>query len=310
MSIMKKYPLAIIGAGMAGLTASLYASRYGLSHALIGAVPGGKGLDAILVENYPGFEQISGVELMQRVKKQVLSYHPDFYQEKVEEIREEKNEFKLVLSSQKKIKANFLILALGTKRRKLNVEGEKEFLGKGVHFCAACDGYFYKDKKVLVVGGGNAGVTAALMLSDIAKKIYLLEAADKLRATPIWQKRIKQKRNVNIVLANAVKAFKGGERLEKVSLVHPYSGSKELKVDGVFVEIGSIPNNRLAKKLGLDLDQRGYIKVKDNQQTSHPKIYAAGDITTGSNYFQQLLISASEGAIAVDSLYRSSFASF
>lgn len=307
---MKKYPLAIIGAGMAGLTASLYASRYALRHALIGKVPGGKGLDAISVENYPGFKKISGSELMQRVKEQVLEYKPDFYQEEVKEIKETKTGFKLVLDSQKQVRADFLILALGTKRRRLDVEGEREFLGKGIHFCAVCDGYFYKDKNVLVVGGGNAGATAALMLSDIAQKVYLVERSDKLRATPIWQKRIKKKMNIEVVLSNAVEAFRGKEKLEKVVLANPYSGSKELRVDGVFIEIGSVPNSRLAKKLGLDLDKKGYIKVKNNQQTSHPKVYAAGDVTTGFKHFQQLLISASEGAVAVNSLYQDYFSGF
>lgn len=307
---MKKYPLAIIGAGIAGLTASLYASRYVIKHALIGRVPGGKGLDAVSVENYPGFKKISGSELMQRIKEQVLEYKPDFYQEEVKDIKETKTGFRLILSSQEQIRANFLILALGTKRRRLNVKGEREFLGKGIHFCAICDGYFYKDKDVLVVGGGNAGVTAALMLSDIAHRVYLVQADDKLRATPIWQKKIEKKMNIEVILSNTIEAFVGSEKLEKVILANPYSGSKELRVDGVFIEIGSLPNSGLAKKLGLDLDKKGYIKVKNNQQTSHPKVYAAGDVTTAFKHFQQLLISASEGAVAADSLYQTYFSAF
>ncbi len=307
--MVKLYPLAIVGAGMAGLTASLYASRYGIKHILIGKVPGGKGLDAISIENYPGFKKISGAKLMQKVKDQVFEYKPDFVQGQVKKIREKDKSFVLTLDNDRLIEASFLLLALGSKRRRLGVPGEEKFIGKGLHFCATCDGYFYKDKTVLVVGGGNAGVTAALMLSDLAQKVYLLEAGLRLKATPIWQERLRQRKNVKIVLNNTVQAFIGENKLERVRLSSPLQGQKEIDVDGVFVEIGSDPNNALAKKLGLKLDSRGYIEVNQEQRTSHPRIYAAGDITTGSNYFQQLLTSAAEGAVAVYSLYRKHFGS-
>ena len=298
------YPLAIIGSGIAGLTASIYASRYQLKHILIGEIPGGLMSESVIVENFPGFKSIKGMDLAKRIKEQVLYYKPDWEYSLVASVEKVGDGFLVKTKNNKEFKAEYLVLATGTKRRKLGVKGEQELTGKGVHSCVTCDGYFYKDKTVLIVGGGDAGVTAALSIVDSAKKVYVLNDLDHLTAMPYWQKKLKAKKNVELILSNGVQEFVGKERLEKIILKNVYQNKKELVVDGVFVEIGSVPNTDLAQSLGAKLDERGYIKVNDAKATSVNKVYAAGDTTDGSNYFQQMLTAAAEGSIAVNAIYR------
>lgn len=300
----KVYPIAIIGSGIAGLTASIYASRYQIEHIIIGEIPGGIMSESVIVENFPGFKSITGSDLAKRLKEQVMGYEPDWEYGLVENIKEEKDYFLVITKNNKEIKAKYLLLATGTKRRKLGVAGEKELTGKGVHSCVTCDGYFYKDKNVLIVGGGDAGVTAALSITKLAKKVYLLNNLSKLTAIPFWQEKLKKKKNIEVILSNKVQEFVGKDRLEKVILGKEYQGEKELKVDGVFVEIGADPNTDLAKSLNLKLDKRGFLQVGFDQKSSHERIYGAGDATSGSNYFQQMLTAASEGAIAANAIYQ------
>jgi len=297
------YPLAIIGSGLAGLTASLYASRYQIPHILIGKDLGGKIIEAISIENYPGFKKISGLNLIKRIKDQILFYKPSFVLDKVKEIRKYKNYFLLTFTQNRQLKAQYLILALGTVERKLGIKGEKQYLGKGVHFCPTCDGYFYKDKIVAVIGGGDSGVTSALYLADLAKRVYLIESAPYLGAMPFWQSKIREKNNIKILLNSKVLELLGRSRLEKIKIKQK-KHLKVLFIDGIFVKIGTIPNNRLAKQIKLKLDKKGYVKVNSEQKTSDPKIFAAGDITTGSNYFQQIITASAEGAIASHSVFK------
>ncbi|MDD3773687.1 MAG: FAD-dependent oxidoreductase [Patescibacteria group bacterium] len=302
--VEKIYPIAIIGSGIAGLTASIYASRYQIEHLIIGEIPGGIMSESVVVENFPGFKSITGLDLAKRLKEQVLSYKPTWEYDSAVKIKEEKNNFVISTKNQKEFKAHFLILATGTKRRKLGVSGEKELIGKGVHSCVTCDGYFYKDKNVLIVGGGDAGVTAALSITNLAKKVYLLNNLDKLTAMPFWQEKLKTKKNVEIILNNNVKKFVGKDFLEKVILEKSHNGKNELIVDGVFVEIGADPNTDLAKSLNLKLDKRDFLQVGCDQKSSHNRVYGAGDASSGSNHFHQMLTAASEGAIAIDAIYQ------
>ncbi|MCD6421717.1 FAD-dependent oxidoreductase [bacterium] len=240
---------------------------------------------------------------MQRVFEQAKSYRPDIILGEVKQIKKG-SPFLLQLGSGQKIKADFVLLASGSKRRRLGLPKEKKLVGKGVHYCAICDGYFYRHKTVGVVGGGDAGATSALLLSELAKRVYLLEREEKLLASPFWQEKLKKKKNVLLILKNEIEALLGRERLEGIRLKRPYQGKKELAVEGLFVEIGSIPRTRLARQLGVELDERGFIKVKKDQSTSVPRVYAAGDNCSGSNYFKQLITAGSEGAIAVNSIYK------
>jgi len=298
----KVYPLAILGTGMAGLTASIYASRYGIKHILIGEVPGGNVSEAILVENYPGFEKIKGIELVERLRKQALKYKPAWLIDKIKLIKRKDGFFVIITKDNKEIRAKYLIVALGTKKRMLGVKGEKELLGRGVHFCPTCDGYFYKEKIVAVVGGGDSGATASLYLARISKKVYLIDILKKMKAMPFWQAKIKKTKNIELKLGYKIEELKGDGWLKEIVLSK--RNKKEIiKADGVFIEIGGIPNSEIVKKLGVELDKNGYIEVKNNMQTTNPYIFAAGDISTGSDYFNQMITSASEGAIAAHSVY-------
>jgi len=303
---MKKdiYPLAIIGSGIAGMTASIYASRYQIKHLIVGNIPGGVMSESVMVENFPGFKSISGFELAKKIEEQVKHYKPMWERNEVIKIKEENNAFKIETKNSKIFWARFLLLAVGTKRRHLGVKGEEELVGKGVHYCVTCDGYFYKNKDVLVIGGGDAGVTAALSIADSVRKIYLLNNLSKLTAMPFWQKKLKQKKNVEFIMDNNVLGFAGKDKLEKVLLQKEYKGTKELKVDGVFIEIGSMPNTDLALDLKLKLDEKGFVKVSDGQQSSHQFVYACGDVASSSNHFHQMLTAASEGAVAVNAIYQ------
>lgn len=298
------YPLAIIGSGIAGLAASIYASRYQIKHLIIGDIPGGLMSESVLVENFPGFKSISGYDLAKKIEEQVKHYKPTWEHGEVTEIKREEGKFVIKTKAGKEFFAQYLILSTGTKRRKLGVPHELELTGKGIHYCATCDGYFYKDKKVLIVGGGDAGVTAAVAISKIAKKVVLLNDLPFLTAMPFWQKKLKARGNVELILANGVESFVGNNFLEKVNLKKAYQGKKDLTVDGVFIEIGSVPNTDLPESLKLDLDKKGFVKVGKDQKTSDNNIYAAGDASSGSNHFHQMLTAAAEGAIAVNAIYQ------
>jgi thioredoxin reductase (NADPH) len=300
----KIYPIVIIGSGIAGLTASIYASRYKIQHLIIGEIPGGLMSESVLVGNFPGFKEIKGADLAKKLKDQVMHYKPDWEYDLAESVKEEKDHFVIKTKNNKEFLAQFLVLATGTRRRKLGVKGEVELTGKGVHSCVTCDGYFYKDKIVLVVGGGDAGVTAGLSMAKIAKKVFLLNNLEFLTAMPFWQAKLKKQKNVEIILGSGVQEFVGSDHLEKAVLDKAYKGKKELVVDGAFVEIGSEPNTDLAKMLKLKLDERGFIKVGEDQQGSHPCVFAAGDTSSGSNHFHQMLTASAEGAVAVNAIYQ------
>jgi len=300
----KIYPLAILGSGMAGLTASIYASRYRIKHILIGETIGGNAIEAITIENYPGFKKIKGQELINNIKEQVLEYEPDWEEARIETIENKGKYFSIKTNSGKVYKAKYLILALGTKRKELGVPGEKEFQAKGIHHCPTCDGYFYKDKIVAIIGAGDSGATAAFYLADLVKKIYIIDIVSELRAMPFWQEKLSQRKNIEFRLGYHIKEFKGKDRLEEINL-ESLDGKKEnLKIDGVFVAVGGLLNTDIAHKLGLKLDSKGYIETKSTMQTSDPHIFAAGDLTTGSNHFHQMITAASEGAIAANAIYQ------
>ena len=180
---------------------------------------------------------------------------------------------------------------------------EDEFLNKGLSYCATCDGMFYKDKVVGVIGGSNAATMAASMLSDIAKQVYIIYRGKELRGEPAWIEVVESKSNITVLFETLVVGLEGREKLERVKLSKPYKDLPYLDVDGVFVEIGSKPNILLPMKLGLDLDESQYIKVEKDQSTSMEGIWAAGDSTTASNGFRQVVTAVGEGAVAANSIY-------
>lgn len=297
------YDVAIIGAGPAGLSASIYASRYKLKNIVFGKQMGGTIADAHRVCNYPGVGDITGLELGSKMYEQAKSNNADMSFESIVSIEREGDLFKLETDSKKEIIAKTIILATGTKRNKLAVPGEEEYLGKGVSYCATCDAMFYKDKVVGVVGGSNAATMAATMLAGVAKQVYIIYRGTALRGEPAWIDDVKSKKNVEIILTTVVTQIEGKDRVERVKLSKEFNGSQYLDVDGLFIEIGSEPNADLPIKLGVDLDEKHYIVVKDDQSTSMEGIWAAGDATTNSNKLQQVVTAVGEGAVAANSVY-------
>jgi thioredoxin reductase (NADPH) len=300
----KKYPLVIIGAGPAGLTASIYASRYQLDHLVIGETLGGLAFEAYKICNFPTEKEISGPKLMEKFNEQIKSFKTPLLTDKVIDISQDKKMIKIVCQKGQTIWAEAILLAIGTKNRHLNLPAEDKYIGRGISYCATCDAMFYQNKVVAVVGGSDSANTTALYLADTAQKVYQIYRREKLRGMPVWVEQIKNNPKITVINQTRITGIKGEKKLEKVILDNPYQGKKELAVDGLFIEIGTIPNQTLIKKLSLKTDDQGYIKVKPDQKTNQPGVWAAGDITTASNHFHQIITACSEGAIAVESIFK------
>lgn len=288
------YDTIIIGAGPAGMTAAIYAARYKLKALIISKDVGGVANLAHKVENWPGIESITGTELMLKFRKHVESLGVKIILEEVEKLS---NKFEIVTSSGKKFKAKTLILTLGTIRRKLNIPGEDEFIGKGISYCPTCDAAFFKDKTVCVVGGRNSAVMAALLLTEYAKKVYTIYRKGKLRADPILIERVEKSPKVEMIYNAEVAKVLGKKFVEKIVL----KDGKEMKIEGVFIEIGGIPSTDLAKQLKIKLDESKSIIVDENMKTNIKGVFAAGDIN--NTPFKQIVTACGEGAIAAYSAF-------
>jgi len=299
------YDIIIIGGGPAGISAAIYAARYNLKTLIISKQFGGTAAKAHLIENYPGIPQMGGTELMNEFIKHMNEYDVEKVTEEVRKIeRNEKDETFKVRLEKKDYVGRTVVLALGTKRRKLNIPGEKELLGKGVSYCATCDAMFFKDKVASVVGGSDAAVMAAILLAQHAKKVYIVYRNEKLRAEPIWVDRAEEHEKVEIIRHTNVVGVKGENKVESIELDNEFQGSKSLVVDGMFVEIGAVPAISLAKDLGVETNDRDLIVVDKNAETTVPGVYAAGDLTVGLIDLWQIVTAAAEGALAATSAYK------
>lgn len=294
---MKTYDVIIVGSGPAGLTAALYAARYNMNVLVIGKVPGGTIGEASKVCNFPTYENVTGMELVKRMINQIKNMNVEIKMEEVLDIEKKKEGFD-VKTNKEKYSARKVILATGTQKRKLNLPNEDKLIGHGVSYCATCDARLYKDKTVAVVGGSDAALTAALLLSEFAKKVSIIYRKDKFfRGEQAWINEVKRKKNIKPIFNSRVVKLLGDKKLEGVEL----NDGKELKLDGLFVEIGSVPLDELAK--GLKLKFEGiFIAVDKRQRTNVDGVYAAGDIT--NNPLKQMVTACAEGAIAANSAYR------
>jgi len=301
---MKQYSLAIIGAGPAGLTASIYASRYKIDNIVIGEAIGGLIFEAHKVCNFPTDEEITGQELTLRMKKHVEALGASILQTRVSSIEKQDDGFKISVLSGEDILAKAIILAIGTKHRKLGLPEESKFLGRGVSYCATCDGMFYKEKTVAVIGGANSAHTSSLYLADIADKVYQIYRGDKFKGETSWIEQVINNDNIEVIYNNQIIGLLGEDKLEKVILKEEYNGKKEIALDGLFVEIGTIPDLEIIKELNLDVNENGYIKVNKDQSASQTGIWAAGDITDASNSFRQVATAIGEGAVAANSAFK------
>lgn len=294
-----KYDLIIIGSGPAAYSASLYASRYKIDHLIIGAMPCGTASSAHRICNFPGFKKITGLELMMKMREQVMEYGVNEMMDKVTGVvKNDDGTFTVQTQSNGDFSCKKVLVAVGTERRKLGIPSEKKFEGKGISYCATCDGMFYKDKTVAVLGGSNSANMAAVYLADICKKVYIVYRRDKLRGEELWIDEVMKNEKIEVVFnANAVELL-GEDSLKSIRLD---KDNMVLDVEGVFVEIGSTPG--LDFDLGVELNEHGYIVVNHEQKTNVDGIYAAGDITTNSNQFEQIIVACAEGAVAANTIY-------
>jgi thioredoxin reductase (NADPH) len=294
----KMYDLIIIGGGPAGLTAGIYAVRSGLNTLVLerSEISGQIAL-ADMVENYPGFPSISGRELMEKYKNHAREAGVETMITEVLSIRSEGIK-KVISTDSGSFESRAVILATGANPKHLNVPGEKDFLSKGVSYCALCDGPFFRNKTVIVVGGGNSAITDALFLSRIARKVYVVHRRDRLRATKILQDRAFASSNIEFVFNSCITEIVGGKgeirRVEKVILKDLKSGNvRELATDGVFIYVGIHPNTEI---VNVEKDEEGYIKTNRSLETSEKGIYAAGDCRDTNIW--QVAAAVRDGALA------------
>ncbi len=294
------YDLIIIGAGSAWYPAWMYASRYELKNLIIGAQPGWALATSHKVENYPGIISAPGKEIMDNFKDHAVASGSEIISEFVSEVTKHENHFHIKTTAWKEFKARYVIIATGNNYRKLWAKWEAEFLGKWVSYCATCDGMFFKWRDIIMVGGWNTAITEALYLADICNKVYLVHRKDTFRAENSWVEKMKSKENIELVLKEEVEEITWDALW--MTWVTLKSG-KELKADGIFVAVWTIPNVSVVDSLDLEKDSEGCLVVDARQETSLKGLYAAWDVTTNSNKFRQTIMSAAEGCLAVNSIH-------
>lgn len=292
-----KYDVAIIGAGPAGLSAAIYAARGGLKTVVFeNALVGGQIVVTQDVENYPGFEEsVSGFDIADKMHKQAQKFDAEFKTEEVKAIALE-GCCKIIETDSATYRAKAVILATGAHPRKLQVPGEERLTGRGVSYCATCDGALYRDKTVAVIGGGDSAVEEALFLTRFAKKVYIVHRRDELRAVKIAQKRAFNNPKIDVIWNSVVQEVNGENAVESLTLFNRESEqASTIAVDGVFIYVGIIPNNRLIESR-VDCDDQGFILTDETCHTNIPGIYAAGDII--HKVLRQVVTAVSDGAVA------------
>jgi thioredoxin reductase (NADPH) len=278
---MENWDLIIMGGGAAGLAAGIYGSRSGLKTLILDEkLAGGTTADAPLVENYPGFPQVTGAELAEKEVLHAKKTGATIHELETVISLDLKGEKKIVKTNRAEYETPAIIIASGAHYREANVNGEKEFRGKGVSYCGVCDGPFFKGKRVLVIGGGNSACITTLYLSGLAAQVFVVHRKDEFRAENALVKDLESKGNVKVFWNTEVKEIKGEKVVTRAVLSNTETGEpQELAVDGVFVQIGESPNSQLAKESGVAVEEGGCIKIDINQRTNIPGVFAAGDVT-------------------------------
>jgi len=295
------YDLIIIGAGPAGFTAGIYAIRREMKVLIIGDVPGGQIVWASEIENYPGFRNIASYELISKMQNHVKDLGAEIINDKIINIKKNKDKTITLLSNKQEFVSKTVIIATGLSPRELLVQGEKEFLGKGVTYCANCDAPFYRDKTVAVVGGGNAALDAAEILSKIAKKVYLIHRREEFRGFEALVNEIKNRKNIEIIINSEISKIIGNEKVKKINVKNnKLNKITQINIDGVFIEIGRIAHTEIFSNL-IELDNKKQIKVDKYCKTNVQGIFAAGDVTTVP--YKQITIACGQATIATLSAY-------
>ena len=297
---MEEYDIVIVGAGPAGLTAGIYAGREGLKSLIIEKnVRGGNANTAPVILNYPGFKSISGLELLKKMGEQAEKYIEIREDEELLDVQKTDNRF-LLTTNNSKYSVKAIIFCSGTTYRKLGVKGEEEFIGKGISYCSICDGMLFKDRNVVVVGGGNSAAEHALHLHDIGVNVTIIHRRDELRAQKFLKDKLTEK-GIPILWNTVLTEIKGDVFLKSIEIHNKETGKdKELMVNGIFIAVGEVPNSGIANNLGAEINSNKYIVTDKNQKTKIDGVYAAGDVTGGVN---QLVVSCGEGATAAVNAY-------
>ena len=299
---MEKYDIIIIGAGPGGLTSAIYAGRQGTKNLMIDRdLAGGIGREVPEMENYPGFDNISGLELIEKMKAQATKNTELHEMEAVTEIVKTDDEYRFTVKTNKaEYQSKTIILATGSSHRHLDAKGEDEFLGKGVSYCATCDGFFFQDRNIIMVGGGNSALQEALYLNNLGAHVTLIHRKDEFRAQKHLQNQIKEAR-INTIMNATVEEIKGSMLVESVTLKDTKTGElSDLSVDGVFISVGYVPHTELAEQLGVELDESGHIIIDKDQKTNVDYVYAIGDVCVG---LKQWIVACGEGAVAATSAF-------
>ncbi len=296
------YDVIIIGAGPAGMTSAIYASRANLSVLMIEKkYPGGQMLSTGEIENYTGYEEISGPELSEKMFEHSKKFGTEFAFGEITDIKVENN-LKILTAGEKTFKAKTVIIATGTEARLLGIPGEQEFASRGVSYCAVCDGAFFRNKNVVVIGGGDSAIEEALYLSNLVSKVTIVHRRDELRAQKILQNREFEKANIEFVWDSVPIEIKGERKVNSISIKNVKTEDiTEISADGIFIYIGMNPQTSIFENLDI-LDEYGYIPTDDHLATKIPGIFVAGDVR--QKEIRQVVTAASDGAIAAQSAYK------
>lgn len=296
------YDLIIIGSGPAGMAAGIYAVRREMKTLIIGKEIGGQMVWASEIENYPGFEKISSFELINKFKDQTVKAGVEIKSDEVNKIEKTTEGTFMLHTNRETFEAKVVIIAMGLSPRRLAVNGEIELNGKGVSYCANCDGPFFKNRKVAVVGGGNSALDAAEVLSKIASQVYLIQHNENFKAFDALIEEVKNRPNIEIILNSDIKNIVGNNKVEKIQIVNvKNSEEREIELDGVFIEVGRIASTDLVSEL-VDRNEKNQIIVTNKMETKTPGLYAAGDVTNCE--FKQITVAMGQATIAALSAYQ------
>jgi len=296
IDLEKTYDLIVLGGGPAALGCAIYAARFAMDILVVGKTFGGLIATTHVVENYPAITSISGQGLMDMFKDHIDSLKIPYISDEIRSIDTVDDHFELHSFFQK-FKAYSICIATGSERRKLGIPGEEEFVGRGVSYCATCDGPFYKDKNVCVIGGSDSAAKEALFLAQSVNKVYIIYRGEEIRAEPINKQRVYDNDKIEIIYNTKIVEIKGDTTVKSVI----FDNGTEFEVDGVFIDIGSIPKSELAMHIGVNTNKNGEIKINRKSETNIPGIFAAGDVADAP--FKQAITGVSEGVIAAYSAF-------
>ncbi len=296
IDLEKTYDLIVLGGGPTAISCAIYAARFAMDVLVIGKTFGGLIATTHIVENYPAITSISGQGLMDMFKDHMDSLNIPYISDEIRSIDKIDDHFELHSFFQK-FKDHTVCISTGSERRKLGIPGEEEFAGRGVSYCATCDGPFYNDKVVCVIGGSDSAAKEALFLAQNAKKVYIIYRGEEIRAEPINKKRVYENDKIEIIKKTNVVEIKGDNSVNSVI----FDNGNKFEVEGVFIEIGSIPNSDLAKRIGVKTNEKGEIIINRKSETNIPGIYAAGDVADAP--FKQAITGVAEGVIAAYSAF-------